>query len=328
MKENRRLRWLTGIAICYMLFAFAWWTVLLLRKNEDARSARIELEKMRYESKSLNPKSDYLSNQLSTDIERKYDRQRSMIWMEGSFIFLGFLLGIFYILRVYNKDVSFANQRRNFLLSITHELKSPIASIQLILETFVKRQLEPQQFLKLNNSAIIEANRLHELVNNLLLSARLEVEYKPDAELISINQLLEEIITRLKVKYPNAILTFHATEIPHLKGERMGITSVFLNLIENAIKYSKTTPQVDIQAKYINDKFVINISDLGLGIPEKEKKKIFDKFYRVGSEETRHTKGTGLGLYIVNQIIKAHNGTIQVLDNLPQGTSFKVVLPD
>ena len=99
-------------------------------------------------------------------------------------------------------------------------------------------------------------------------------------------------------------------------------------LFENAVKYSPDMPLININYRYDHHNFIFDISDNGLGVTPTEKKKVFEKFYRVGNEETRKTKGTGLGLYIVAQIIKAHRGTIQLLDNQPNGSTFHIVLPN
>ena len=106
--------------------------------------------------------------------------------------------------------------------------------------------------------------------------------------------------------------------------------SVALNLIENAVKYSGLGEKAIINT-YLGfetpQQIKLEVKDQGVGIPEKEKKNIFQKFYRVGNEDTRTAKGTGLGLYIVDQIVRAHNGRINVLDNSPKGTVFEVLLP-
>ena len=98
--------------------------------------------------------------------------------------------------------------------------------------------------------------------------------------------------------------------------------------MENAAKYSGEQAEITVSQKFVSNKFHFEIADNGVGIPATEKKKVFEKFYRVGSEMTRRTKGTGLGLFIVAQIVKLHNGLISVGDNTPKGTVFKITLPN
>ena len=180
---------------------------------------------------------------------------------------------------------------------------------------------------KFSNNALQETERLNTLVNDLLLSAKLESAYQPLTEEIHLQELLEGIIHKLETKYPNARFTFDHEDIPYILGDRLGLTSVALNLLENAIKYSSNEPKIHVLLNQEDDRILLSIADNGIGISDKEKKKIFEKFYRVGNEDTRQTKGTGLGLYIVNQIIKAHHGQIRVLDNQPKGTIFRIILP-
>ena len=115
--------------------------------------------------------------------------------------------------------------------------------------------------------------------------------------------------------------------LPLMKLDQAGFTLLFNNLVDNAVKYSEETPMIDISLKDYGPNAVLTVADQGIGIPAHEKKKVLEKFYRIGSEETRKTKGTGLGLFIVNQIVIAHKGKIEILENKPRGTVFKIELP-
>jgi signal transduction histidine kinase len=329
MDQKNRLKVVTFLATGYIVVMFTWWTVLLFRKNEAMHQAFVETIKWQLKSEGKNLNETQLKETPQYfELKRFHERQNRMVWGEGSVLFIGLLWGIWAIYRGFQKEASLASQRRNFLLSITHELKSPIASIQLILQTFQKRKLEETQFNHLVNSGNIEANRLNELVNNLLLSAKLETAYEPVFEEIRLKPFLEDIIAKMQVRFPKAHFEINEKEVPILRGDKQGLLSVFINLIENAVKYSPKDPQINLEYSFENGKFIFEIKDNGIGIANNEKKKIFERFYRIGSEETRTTKGTGLGLYIVKQIIRAHNGTIQVLDNAPKGSVFKIILPE
>ena len=188
--------------------------------------------------------------------------------------------------------------------------------------------MDEKQAEMLLTSANKEADRLNELVNNLLLSAKLETAYEPFIEEINVTHLLNDIISKMQIRFPKAVFHLDKNEVPILRGDKQGMISVFTNLFENAVKYSPNMPFIHIKYRYDHNNFIFDISDNGLGVTPIEKKKVFEKFYRVGNEETRKTKGTGLGLYIVAQIIKAHNGTIQLLDNQPNGSTFHIVLPN
>ena len=328
-KKNIRLRLLSYVVIAYMLLAFSWWSVLLFTKNRDAFYAKRDLlmlgmaaEKLIENPEQFKETADY------QELRKEYKRQEHMIFGEATVFVITLIIGIWLINRGYNREMEAAQQRRNFLLSITHELKSPIASIKLILETFLKRDLNLEQRTKFTENALEETERLHTLVNDLLLSAKLEVAYQPNFEAINLVDLFEELIEGLSAKYPSAQFNFQKNDdIPTLQADKLGMTSVALNLMENAVKYSNGSPQINIKMRHSNDSIRFNIADQGIGIPDKEKKKVFEKFYRIGNEDTRSTKGTGLGLHIVYEIIRAHKGKIEIVDNVPQGTVFKIDLP-
>ena len=123
-------------------------------------------------------------------------------------------------------------------------------------------------------------------------------------------------------------MSFHQiSPAPLLMGDQSGWTSVVTNLLENAIKYADGKPSITVSLEGTANGAILSVADQGPGIPDAEKKRIFEKFYRIGSEETRRAKGTGLGLFIVNQIVKAHGGNIQVLNNQPRGTVFRIEIP-
>ncbi|HOY16171.1 MAG TPA: ATP-binding protein [Haliscomenobacter sp.] len=331
-KQNLRLRLLSYFVIAYMMMAFSWWTVLLFTKNRDAFAAKSELLKIGMIAQGI-VKNDveFTATPAFQSLSARYTRQEWMIVGEAVVFVISLVLGVYLINRGYNKEMVASQQSRNFLLSITHELKSPIASIRLVLETLLRRELPKEKTTQLQSNALKETERLNTLVNNLLFSAKLESSYQAHKEPLDLHELLEEIICKLSDKYPDAQFRFEQEdELPYFQGDKMGMISVALNLLENAVKYSGNGGKAHIETHLgmsTPDQIKIEIKDQGLGIPEKEKKQIFQKFYRVGSEDTRTAKGTGLGLYIVDQIVRAHAGRINVYDNEPKGTVFEILLP-
>jgi len=325
---NLKLRLLSYLVIFYMLIAFAWWSVLLYSKNKDAYYAKVELLRIGMEAEGLiGSTEEFLQTSNYLELTQKYQRQEWMIFGEASFFIISLVIGIWLINRGYNKEIEIAHQRRNFLLSITHELKSPIASIRLVLETFLKRNLKPEQIQRFGKNAIKDSERLNELVNNLLFAAKLETAYQPHLEPIQLSEMVNDLVDAMSEKFPKVIFSKNIqNEISTIEGDRVGMISVVTNLIENAVKYNFTEQtKIEVNLSEDNGKIFLDIADNGIGISDNEKKKIFERFYRVGNEDTRKTKGTGLGLYIVSQIVKAHQGKITVEDNLPKGTVFKIV---
>ena len=327
--KNSTLRLLSYGIMAYMLIALGWWSILLFSKNQDAYAARTQLLKITLVAQG-EVKNDYefRATPAYAELHQEYQHQKLMILGETLLLVVTLFIGIWFVNEGYNKVIAATRERRNFLLSITHELKSPIAGIRLVLETFRKRELNRNQQEMLLGNALKETHRLQALVNDLLLSARLDQGYQPTLEPINLVVLLEEIITTLEIKYPEADITLtHDADMPPTLGDRAGLSSVAYNLLENAIKYSPNPARVHTSVHLRAGRIHWTVADEGYGIPALERVKIFDKFYRVGSEDTRKTKGTGLGLYIVQSIINAHEGQISVHDNDPHGTRFELQLP-
>ncbi|GDX46142.1 two-component sensor histidine kinase [Bacteroidota bacterium] len=326
---NNQLRIISYLVIFYMLLAFSWWTVLLHTKNRDAFLAKNELLKLNLIAKNeIKNEEDFLKHSFHIELRDAYKRQEWMILGEASVFVLSLLIGIVFINRGYHKEILAAKQSSNFLLSITHELKSPIASIRLGFETLQRKKLSEEQSLVLLKNGINDTDRLNNLVSDLLLSARLESTYQLNTELFSLEILIDECVQLIKQKFPSAIIKVSLLqEMPEILADYSAIRSVIINLLENAVKYSDNVPEINIGLTSTNERCIIEISDKGIGIDQSERKKIFEKFYRVGNEDQRKTKGTGLGLYIVDQIVRAHNGSITVSSNQPKGTIFNVFLP-
>jgi len=329
MLKNKRLRLLSYLVIAYMLIAFAWWSVLLFTKNKDAYNAKSELLKIGMIAEGLADNEDtFFMSQAHQILLKEYKRQEYMIFGEAIFFILSLVIGIYLINRAYYKEVGSSEQQKNFLLSITHELKSPLASLRLILETFIKRDLKTEQKLELSESGLKETQRLEDLVQNLLLAAKVENAYKPYKEILDLKQLSNEIINQQKIKHPSVKFEAHIDpSISDIKGDRNGLSSVLINLIENGIKYSKEEKVIKINIEQQKNEILLSIADNGIGIPEKERTKVFEKFYRIGSEDRRKTKGTGLGLFIINKVIAGHQGKIEINNNIPNGTIFNISLP-
>lgn len=323
-------RGLSWLVIAYLILGFTWWAVLLYIKNRDAFEAKTELLRIGMIAEGIYQNDAWFEQTPAFQaLEGKYRHQQWMIYGESAVFVLSIIVSVVLINRGYQKEVQAAQQRRNFLLSITHELKSPLASIKLVLETLIKRELPADKVQDISRRALRETERLHQLVNDLLFSAKLETAYQPLLEPVYLAQLLRDTIQAFREKHPEALIGFSGPEDLLLRqGDREGLTSVALNLLENAVKYSDGQPRISVGLEDLGDSIRWTVADQGIGIDEKEKNRIFEKFYRVGNEDTRQTKGTGLGLYIVAQIVKAHGGRISVGDNVPKGTVFVIEIPN
>lgn len=250
-----------------------------------------------------------------------------MIAGEG-IVFISLLsLGVVMTRKAFKKEVEFTRQQKNFLLSVTHEFKSPIAALQLNLQTILKRNLPEQMQNDFVNNALADTNRLNYLVENVLTATLIENKnYQLHREPVDLSRLVTEQTEILKRYYgQKAIITTEVDNNLVCRIDEQAIASVITNLVDNAVKYSVGIAAVHIRLSKENEKVVLQISDEGRGIPDAEKENVFNKFYRIGNEETRKTKGTGLGLYIVNRIIAAHGGEIKIKDNQSSGTIFEII---
>lgn len=251
----------------------------------------------------------------------------AMVMGEGS-VFI-FLLGVgaYFIHASIKKEDRLHERQQNFLLSVTHELKSPLAAIKLSLQTIVKRDLERQMQHSLLNNSLKDIERLDDLVENMLLATKIESRtYSFPKEEFDFSELVSKITDRLQVHScgNEQLINTRIQGGIKITGDRFALSSVVTNLVENAVKYSGPCAEVAVDLCQIDGKPVLTVSDKGLGIPDGEKMLIFDKFYRVGDENVRKSKGTGLGLFIVKEVLQNHDADISVKDNVPQGAIFEV----
>ncbi|MCL4639590.1 MULTISPECIES: sensor histidine kinase [Olivibacter] len=252
--------------------------------------------------------------------------RKGMVIGEGFIFMTIFLVGAIKLKRAFVHEHKTHKQQHNFLLSVTHELKSPLASIKLYIQTILKRDLNKEQRDQFLSNSLKDIERLDDLVENVLLATKLESVGKSiPKEEFDFSELTGRIADRLQVhSCTSQIIKTDIQPNIFFVGDKLAITSVVTNLIENAIKYSPPCAHVNVRLYKQDGQIRFSVADLGIGINDEEKKRIFNKFYRVGSEDTRKTKGTGLGLYIVKSVLDKHNAQIKVLNNTPTGSIFDV----
>ncbi|MCB0734362.1 MAG: HAMP domain-containing histidine kinase [Flavobacteriales bacterium] len=215
-------------------------------------------------------------------------------------------------------------QQNNFLLSVTHELKTPIAAMKLMLQTIRTRKLPEEKRMELMDKAIQNADRLNELTENMLTAMQIENDrYTYAREEFSLSDMMDRLLDHYSLQ--NEMTSEIEPEVDII-GDLFIIRISVNNLVENAIKYSDNKP-IHLKLFTRKGKAVIEVYDQGPGVPEGERKRIFKRFYRVEDEEIRDTKGTGLGLFIVKQSIEKHKGSVHVQPNNPQGSIFRIELP-
>jgi two-component system phosphate regulon sensor histidine kinase PhoR len=290
--------------------------------NREVYQYRIELLHQVHNNDAVAVAEEALFN-------KALEKKLAMILGEGA-VFLSLLLfGIYQTRKALTHEFRLARQQKNFLLSVTHEFKSPLASVKLNLQTLLRRDLERSKQEQLLRRALSETDRINMLVENALLAARFENRsYELYNEELDFSALTREIYNDYQSHQDGKHnLTDNIKEGIYIRGDRFALHSVINNLLENAEKYSPEETTVNVSLSTSGADVLLSISDEGAGIPQNEKLRVFQKFYRLGNEDTRRTKGTGLGLYIVSTIVEMHNGRIQIRNNQPIGSIFEIYLP-
>lgn len=311
------------LLLTYIIAALVYWGVLLQKQNTQINDLQVAILRTQVDS----VKNPQAYNTSLLQLRHKYSAHTSQYIGEGGTFLIVILIGAVVVYTSFVRRIRLSRQQNNFMLSVTHELKSPIAAMKLNLQTLEKHQLEEDKRKQLLSRCIKEANRLNDLCNNMLFASQLEGrQYKPAREPIDLSTLVENIAEDYATRYPRKFETDIIGGC-RITGDKVMLHMAINNLLENAVKYTPEDKPIAITLDIINNDAVLSVKDQGAGIPDGEKKKIFNKFYRVGNEESRKSKGTGLGLYLTNKIVMQHKGRITVKNNAPSGSVFEICLP-
>jgi len=239
--------------------------------------------------------------------------------------------GIIMVLQDNTEEYKLNNMRKEFVANVSHELKTPLTSIKSYSETLLDGAIEDidtaKNFIRVIYS---ESNRMDRIVKDLLLLSKHDSGIELNLQRISPLELINSVAEQLKlsVREKEQKLDVYGDEnLPEIYGDRDRLEQLFLNVIGNAVKY---TPEYGIITVYVGqqkDRVCIKVIDTGIGIPEKDLERIFERFYRVDKARSRQLGGTGLGLSIAKEIVESHGGTIQAKSKLHQGTEITVFLP-
>lgn len=308
------------LLLLYIVAALVWWFISLENQNQnltDLRSAELKSQKA-----TLDPKKFAEEN---FKIESASKRNTEKYIAEGVTFLILIFVGAFFVYRSTSKQFRVQLQQQNFMMAITHELKTPISVAKLNLETLQKYQLDAEKQKKLIRMTLQETSRLDTLINNILVSAQLEGGgYAFSREELDFSSLFKDCVRQAKTRYPERNFIEQIEPEIEIAGDPLLLQLLISNLIENAVKYSQKEKKIICKLHRSGSDVVMNIIDEGIGIADTEKTKIFEKFYRTGNESTRKTQGTGLGLYLCSKIAGDHNADISVTNNIPSGTNFAI----
>ncbi|MES2558593.1 MAG: ATP-binding protein [Bacteroidota bacterium] len=365
MKLNKT-RIVFGVVTVYIVAAFGWWTYAHVRASkilyaaehqhlellcykatldingaiseelvEDTVKAKVYLEANYPELEivfdaELEPLNNFLIRPKMasyTGLKDHHKRTIRMYTLEG-IVMMGLLFwGIIWIYRNLNNRLKLKRQQSNFLLSITHELKTPLASIKLYLETLQKRALDKEQAATIVANSLEDVSRLRDLVDNVLLAAQLDnSKYELHNFEINLSDTVEKAINRFVVpRNIQSRINLSLEREVFYTTDATAVEMVVNNLLSNAVKYSPESGKIDILLRTTASHIILSVSDEGQGIAEEDKESIFSQFYRSGDEQTRKSKGTGLGLYIVKNLLNLMNGEIKVKNKQTKGTTFELI---
>jgi two-component system, OmpR family, sensor histidine kinase CiaH len=309
-----------AIVICwllliYVLAALIWWFIALNQQN--GQMAEYKLSLLTHDDPAYVEKVE--------KIYRIRDRMTTAYKSEGLTFLLVILAGAIFLRSAVMRQIRIQRQQQNFMMAITHELKTPISIARLNMETLQKHVLDETKKEKILRSSLQEINRLNILTGNILVSAQLEGgSYLFNKEELNFSQIVTDSYLDFINRFPNRLWKNDIEPGIFISGDPLLIQILVSNLVENAVKYSPPASSIQLILQRNGNQGLLEVRDEGGGIPKKEQKRIFQKFYRVGNEDTRTTQGTGLGLYLCRKITQDHNMRLQVSDNQPKGTVFSV----
>ena len=319
-KKLRRATIIYWMLLVYIVAALVWWFISL--ENQSKQITDLQYKNLEANKTSYSPLK---YSQQANLIESTSKRNTAKYIAEGITFLILILIGASFVYRSVRRQFRLQQQQQNFMMAVTHELKTPVSVARLNLETMLKYSLDPEKQKKLIRMTLEETSRLNFLTNNILISSQLEGGgYKTAKEELDLSDLLKDCITDFRNRFPDRHFEDNLQPDVDIKGDALLLQMLINNLVENAIKYSPKESTITALLKQEKNLIELNIIDQGAGIPDEEKKKVFDKFYRIGNEATRKAQGTGLGLYLCRIIARDHNGDISVTNNSPSGSNFAV----
>ena len=254
-----------------------------------------------------------------------------LILFEGCFLMLLILAGVYVIFVYWNKQNRLNQMQSNFVASVSHELKSPLASIQLYLETLKYQDISKEEEKDFVETMLSDTQRLSELIDNILQSSKADpksmaLQFQP----VNLGAFIGEVIKghKRQLEEKKCLVDLKLEDSPIMNLDQKALRMVFNNLISNAIRYSPVASSLKIHLYKSAKYWKVDFKDQGFGFEKKDIKKVFRKFYRVQNEDTQNIEGAGLGLFISSEIVKNHKGRLKVSSpGRGRGSIFSVLLP-
>lgn len=311
------------LILVYIIAALVFWEMNLQKQSGQIYAQKVTTLRNQVDSVRL----PNIYRHEMTMLNKELDSRTTQYIAEGATFLIVILIGAAVVYGSFTRRMLVSRQQNNFMLAVTHELKSPIAAIKLNLQTLEKHQLDEDKRNLLIDRCIKESNRLNDLCNNMLFTSQIEGrQYRPAMATFNLSEMLEDVVEEFAGRSSRRF-DEDIAEGCKVTGDAPMLRIAVNNLVENAIKYTSADKPISVSLVREQQHATISIADNGPGIPDAEKKRVFNKFYRIGNEESRKAKGTGLGLYLCSRIVAQNGGAIAVRDNMPSGAVFEIKLP-
>ena len=256
---------------------------------------------------------------------------RFFVYFFGLVLFLLLIGGLSLLVVLLLREVQLNERQSNFISAVTHELKTPVASLRLYLDTLEMRELSDDKKREFYRTMRQDLERLNATITSVLNAAMYTDRRIVDPQPLDLAKLVRRAIelTVVRNQLPKEALDYSGPEALVLRGEASALETAVLNLLDNAVKYSRDVVDIDVEVSANDDgQAFLRVADHGIGMSRAHLAFIFNRFYRIGAEVRRSRTGTGLGLFIVKAVVKAHRGTLAAESPGPdKGSTFTITLP-
>jgi signal transduction histidine kinase len=304
------------VIVVFVLALAGWWVVFMAQLTDE----KVDM------AQELGASPEYMQELQEQEVSRQ-----QMLGSEGVVFLVLVLVGVMLIYRTLVQGERFRRHQENFLMAVTHELKTPLASIGIYLDTMQSPKISEEKKLAIIPRMKLDLMRLERLVEDILEAGRFDAAlFKPDRQRVNLSKLLELTGMELQMHHPATQIRLEQEIEPELfvSADSAVIKRALAAVFDNAIKYSGgTAANITVALQSNNGQAEIVITDKGIGMEAKELGPIFDRFYRIGNELIRASGGTGLGLYLCREMIRAHDGeVIARSEGLGHGTAIVITL--
>ncbi len=309
----RRKLYSYAAVIAVYVIVFGWWVFFFVHQSE-------------FLLRRLERRGIALPAEAEAALRDATDESMRMFVFEGTFLGLLLLASMFLVVRSLRREVVVHRQQKNFLSSVTHELKSPIASAKLYLESLALGRAEGEKRERYLRNARADLERLQEMVEQLLESARMSSTGPPvQLERLPLRPELARILEELARDPATASVqtTLAAGDALEVEADPLALRTMLRNLLTNAIKYAGPTPRVELSVRAEGAHAAVRVRDFGPGLKALDVRRIFEPFVRGGDELVRTRKGVGLGLYMVAELARAQRGAARAIGSV-EGGGFAV----